>query len=94
MDDTSYANSIEIYLERCRGDVWTVEMKDRNQKDLELFAPFVCEVGLRGAIAPLQQTGLARRAAEILRSFDCDPSSLPSIRRRGSAPNKSQIELA
>jgi 5-methyltetrahydropteroyltriglutamate--homocysteine methyltransferase len=40
MDDTSYANSIEIYLERCRGDVWTVEMKDRNQKDLELFAPF------------------------------------------------------
>jgi len=26
MDDTSYANSIEIYLERCRGDVWTVEM--------------------------------------------------------------------
>ena len=24
MDDTSYANSIEIYLERCRGDVWTL----------------------------------------------------------------------
>ena len=40
MDDTSYANSIEIYLERCRGDVWTLEMKDRNQKDLELFEPF------------------------------------------------------
>ncbi len=40
MEDTSYANSIEIYLERCRGDVWTLEMKDRGQKDLELFAPF------------------------------------------------------
>jgi 5-methyltetrahydropteroyltriglutamate--homocysteine methyltransferase len=40
IDDTSYANSIEIYLERCRGDVWTLEMKDRNQKDIELFAPF------------------------------------------------------
>jgi 5-methyltetrahydropteroyltriglutamate--homocysteine methyltransferase len=40
MEDTSYANSIEIYLERCRGDVWTLEMKDRNQKDIELFAPF------------------------------------------------------
>jgi hypothetical protein len=26
-------------LERCRGDVWTLEMKDRNQKDIELFAP-------------------------------------------------------
>jgi len=40
MDNTSYVNSIEIYLERCRGDVWTVEMKDRYQKDLELFEPF------------------------------------------------------
>jgi 5-methyltetrahydropteroyltriglutamate--homocysteine methyltransferase len=40
MEDTSYANSIEIYLERCRGDVWTVEMKDRSQRDLELFEPF------------------------------------------------------
>ena len=36
MEDTSYANSIEIYLERCRGDVWTLEMKDRNQKDLRV----------------------------------------------------------
>ena len=40
MEDTSYANSIDLYLERCRGDVWTLEMKDRNQKDIELFAPF------------------------------------------------------
>jgi len=40
MEDTSYANSIDLYLERCRGDVWTLEMKDRNQRDLELFAPF------------------------------------------------------
>ncbi|MBI1874206.1 MAG: hypothetical protein HYS05_10010 [Acidobacteria bacterium] len=23
MEDTSYANSIELYLERCKGDVWT-----------------------------------------------------------------------
>jgi 5-methyltetrahydropteroyltriglutamate--homocysteine methyltransferase len=27
MEDTSYAASMEIYLERCRGDVWTLEMK-------------------------------------------------------------------
>src|SRR6266481_752208 len=40
MEDTSYAKSIEIYLERCRGDVWTLEMRDRNQEDLELFEPF------------------------------------------------------
>ncbi|SPE43097.1 hypothetical protein SBA3_80023 [Candidatus Sulfopaludibacter sp. SbA3] len=29
MEDTSYANSVEIYMERFRGDVWTLEMKDR-----------------------------------------------------------------
>jgi 5-methyltetrahydropteroyltriglutamate--homocysteine methyltransferase len=40
MEDTSYANSIEIYLEQCRGDVWTLEMKDRGQRDLELFEHF------------------------------------------------------
>jgi 5-methyltetrahydropteroyltriglutamate--homocysteine methyltransferase len=40
MEDTSYAASIELYLERCRGDVWTVEMKDRNFRDIELFGPF------------------------------------------------------
>jgi 5-methyltetrahydropteroyltriglutamate--homocysteine methyltransferase len=40
LDETSYAKTFEIYLERLKGDVWTVEMKDRNQQDLELFAPF------------------------------------------------------
>ena len=39
MEDTSYAASIELYLERCKGDVWTLEMKDRNRRDLELFEP-------------------------------------------------------
>ncbi len=39
MEDTSYAASFELYLERCKGDVWTLEMKDRDQKDLELFEP-------------------------------------------------------
>jgi 5-methyltetrahydropteroyltriglutamate--homocysteine methyltransferase len=39
MEDTSYAASLELYLERCRGDVWTLEMKDRNQRELDLFAP-------------------------------------------------------
>jgi len=39
MEDTSYKASLELYLERCRGDVWTLEMKDRDQRDLELFEP-------------------------------------------------------
>lgn len=40
LERTSYAETIEIYLERLKGDVWTVEMCDRHQQDIELFAPF------------------------------------------------------
>lgn len=36
-DDTSYAASIDLYLGEMKGDVWTVEMKDRDFKDIELF---------------------------------------------------------
>src|SRR5712691_5012658 len=39
MDYTSYAASLELDIERCKGDVWTLEMKDRGQRDLELFEP-------------------------------------------------------
>ena len=37
-EETPYVpEAIEIYLDRVNGDVLTVEMKDRNQSDLELF---------------------------------------------------------
>jgi 5-methyltetrahydropteroyltriglutamate--homocysteine methyltransferase len=39
-DRTSYAEAIEIFLDRVGGDVWTVEMKDRQYADLELFRPY------------------------------------------------------
>ena len=39
-EDTSYAASMEMYLHEAKGDVWTVEMKDRNFKDIELFERF------------------------------------------------------
>jgi len=39
-DDTSYASSFEAYMERLRGDIWTVEMKERNYQDLELFGRY------------------------------------------------------
>lgn len=40
IENDSYRESFQLYLEACRGDVWTVEMKDRNWRELELFAPF------------------------------------------------------
>ena len=38
MEDTSYRASFELYLNEMRGDVWTIETKDRNFADIELFA--------------------------------------------------------
>src|SRR5216117_2490858 len=68
MEDTSYANSIEIYLERCRGDVWTLEMKDREQKDLELFAPFKNDLKKKIAIGAVSDRSLqADRPEDVAR---------------------------
>lgn len=40
IENDSYRESFELYLESCRGDVWTIETKDRNFREIELFAPF------------------------------------------------------
>jgi 5-methyltetrahydropteroyltriglutamate--homocysteine methyltransferase len=74
MEDTSYANSVDIYLEQCRGDVWTVEMKDRSFQDIELFAPFKNDLKKKIAIGAVSHRTLqADRpedvAAEIRRAL-------------------------
>jgi 5-methyltetrahydropteroyltriglutamate--homocysteine methyltransferase len=38
--DESYANSIEIYLERLKGDVWTIEATENDFRELPLFKPY------------------------------------------------------
>lgn len=38
IENDSYRESFELYLHACRGDVWTVEMTDRNFREMELFA--------------------------------------------------------
>jgi 5-methyltetrahydropteroyltriglutamate--homocysteine methyltransferase len=40
IENDSYRESFELYLEACRGDVWTIETKDRHLREIELFAPF------------------------------------------------------
>jgi 5-methyltetrahydropteroyltriglutamate--homocysteine methyltransferase len=57
-EDTSYAASIELYLEQCRGDVWTVEMKDRGFKDIELFEPFKHDLKKKVAIGAVSHRTL------------------------------------
>ncbi|MBK7403625.1 MAG: cobalamin-independent methionine synthase II family protein [Phycisphaerales bacterium] len=40
IEDTSYAACFEMYMEECRGDVWTIETKDRDFRDIELFGRY------------------------------------------------------
>jgi 5-methyltetrahydropteroyltriglutamate--homocysteine methyltransferase len=77
-EDTSYAASIELYLEQCKGDIWTVEMKDRNFQDIELFAPFRHDLKKKIAIGAVSHRTLqADRpeevAAEIRRALKYIP---------------------
>jgi 5-methyltetrahydropteroyltriglutamate--homocysteine methyltransferase len=70
MEDTSYAASIELYLERCRGDVWTVEMKDRNFRDIELFEPFKHDLKKKICIGAVSHRTLqADRADDVAASI-------------------------
>jgi 5-methyltetrahydropteroyltriglutamate--homocysteine methyltransferase len=40
MEDTSYKASFDLYLNEMRGDVWTIETKDRNFKEIDLFGAY------------------------------------------------------
>jgi len=41
IENDSYAASLEMYLLECRGDVWTMETKDRGLREIELLAPLL-----------------------------------------------------
>ncbi|GMV98803.1 MAG: hypothetical protein AMXMBFR83_31510 [Phycisphaerae bacterium] len=39
-EDTQYAASMDAFLNEMRGDVWTLEMKDRDFREIELFGRY------------------------------------------------------
>jgi len=58
MEDTSYQASLEIYLHEAKGDVWTLEMTDRNFRDIELFGPFKNDLPKKIAIGAVSHRTL------------------------------------
>ena len=46
----SYANSIDTYLNRLKGDVWTVEMTERDFAEIDLFKPFAGNLSKKVAV--------------------------------------------
>jgi 5-methyltetrahydropteroyltriglutamate--homocysteine methyltransferase len=66
MENNSYRRSIELYLEECKGDVWTIECKDNCQKDVPAFEPFKHDLKKKIAIGAVSHRDLqADRPNEV-----------------------------
>jgi 5-methyltetrahydropteroyltriglutamate--homocysteine methyltransferase len=65
----SYANSVEVYLERLHADVWTVEMKDGGGGELELFKPFKESMRKKVAVGVVSHRTLQVESPEEVAAF-------------------------
>jgi 5-methyltetrahydropteroyltriglutamate--homocysteine methyltransferase len=63
-ESPSYANSVEVFLERLNVDVWTVEMKDGDQAELGLFAPFRDRLRVKIAVGVVSHRALGVETPE------------------------------
>ena len=75
----SYANSIEIYLERLKGDVWTVEATENELAEIDLFKPFAGSLKKKVAVGMVNHRTLqadmpAIVAARIRRALEVIPA--------------------
>src|SRR5256886_1023394 len=64
--DESYANSIEIYLERLKGDVWTIEATENDLKELPLFAPYKDSLKKKVAVGVISHRTLQADFPEVV----------------------------
>ena len=64
--DESYANSIEIYLERLKGDVWTIEATENNLKELPLFARYKDRLKKKVAVGVISHRTLQADFPEVV----------------------------
>ena len=64
IENDSYAESLELYLHECRGDVWTVEMTDRNMREIELFGAFKGKLPKKICIGAVSHRRLQADSAE------------------------------
>jgi 5-methyltetrahydropteroyltriglutamate--homocysteine methyltransferase len=70
IENDSYRESFQLYLEACRGDVWTIETKDRNLREIELFAPFKGQLSKKIAIGVVSHRTLqVEPAAEVAKTI-------------------------
>ena len=78
IDNTSYRESFELYLHALRGDVWTVEMTDRDFAEIELFG------SLKGRLPKKVCIGTVSH-----RTLQCDrPEDVAARIRRGARAHR------
>lgn len=58
IDNDSYAASLDMYMSEARGDVWTIETKDRDMREIELLAPFMKNAGKKVCIGAVSHRRL------------------------------------
>jgi 5-methyltetrahydropteroyltriglutamate--homocysteine methyltransferase len=58
IENDSYAASLDMYMSEARGDVWTIETKDRDMREIELLAPFMKNAGKKIAIGAVSHRRL------------------------------------
>jgi 5-methyltetrahydropteroyltriglutamate--homocysteine methyltransferase len=56
--DESYQNSMEIYLDRLKGDVWTIEATENDFKEIPLFKPFASSLTKKIAVGVISHRTL------------------------------------
>jgi 5-methyltetrahydropteroyltriglutamate--homocysteine methyltransferase len=73
----SYANSVDMYLNRLKGDVWTVEATENNLAEIDLFKPYAGNLAKKIAVGVVNHrqlqadmpdvvAGRIRRALEVI----------------------------
>jgi 5-methyltetrahydropteroyltriglutamate--homocysteine methyltransferase len=77
--DESYANSIEIYLERLKGDVWTIEATENNFKELPLFKAYTNRLKKKIAVGVISHRTLQADFPDVIadrirRCLECIPA--------------------
>jgi 5-methyltetrahydropteroyltriglutamate--homocysteine methyltransferase len=64
--DESYANSVEIYLERLKADVWTIEATENDLAELPLLKPYASSLKKKIAVGVVSHRTLQSDFPEVV----------------------------
>ncbi|HMO14628.1 MAG TPA: cobalamin-independent methionine synthase II family protein [Pirellulaceae bacterium] len=81
IENDSYAASLDMYMSEARGDVWTIETKDREMREVELLAPFMKNAGKKVCIGAISHRRLqVEQPEEVASTIRHALQSIPAER--------------